>query len=126
MKSFILLKRIGKETSNRNLDHCGIILTVPLAFSTAAQYYFRMRNSCCDVPADERTAGWIVVICYTDIFQLQGFCPVILCMYKVVILLYCTLNILCNLIVKQFEDSRLDEEYLIVKTRGGIEYFILD
>jgi hypothetical protein len=44
----------------------------------------------------------------------------------VVILLYYTFRVLSNLIIKQLEDSRLDEDHLIVETRWGIEDFILD
>jgi hypothetical protein len=44
----------------------------------------------------------------------------------VVILLYCSFRVLSNLTIKQLEDSRLDEDHLIVETRWGIEDFILD
>jgi hypothetical protein len=46
--------------------------------------------------------------------------------YKVAILLYCTLTLLYNLIMKQVENSCLDEKHLIVETHWGIEDFILD
>ena len=46
--------------------------------------------------------------------------------YKVVILYYNTFRVLSNLIIKQLEHSRLDEDHLIVETRWGTEDFILD
>jgi hypothetical protein len=96
-------------------------------------------SCCCDGSADEGTAGWIAVICYTDIFNYIDFIAclyiyiymcvcvcVCVCVCKMVILLYCTLNVLSNLIMKQFENSRLDEEHLIVETHWDIKDFILD
>jgi hypothetical protein len=140
---FLKMQRKFFSSNIINLVYIG--LTVLLSFSVAAQYSFRIFATTVVtfrlMKEHHAWSLWYVIsisfnykdfiTCYSLSLSLSIYLSLSLYIYiyiynTQVILLYYAFKMLSNLIITELEDSRLDEDRLIVETPRCIEDFILD